>query len=119
MCVSNKGNIYIQQWKDGTRDVGSCIRISPIGGFAVGEVYADARNELRDRCTFYSTDGTTFISGYDVAIAQTELGVADFSTEEQNNDTDAIVHEFGKPAIQPIANAPAFNQNVKALPLNP
>ena len=52
------------------------------GTFNVGEYYMDANGVLSDRVTYYKTDGTTGVYDYDVEIAQTELGVADFSTEE-------------------------------------
>ena len=42
----------------------------------------------------YWTNGTTDDGGYDVQIAQDELGVADFSAEMSDNDFDASVLEI-------------------------
>ena len=64
----------------------------------------DANGELRSRSIRYNYDGTTDFRRYDVAIAQTELGVADFSTEEIDNDIDATVEEI----VVPADNAPAL-----------
>ena len=53
-----------------------------------------ANNEIRYSYTEYNTEGTTGFRYYDVQIAQDELGVADFSEEKSDNDSDAVVFEI-------------------------
>ena len=91
--IDNDGFIFLNYYYDNKWAAGDAISINPNGRLTVGEYYhANANDaELRFKRTVFEIDSSTDVYGYDVEIAQTQLGVADFSLDSSDNDTDVIV----------------------------